>query len=56
MVNVLTAGVISPLLWGHTRWLALGMLALMIAGFTCWRLYLRSAQARVELPPTLPGV
>jgi DHA1 family bicyclomycin/chloramphenicol resistance-like MFS transporter len=56
MVNVLTAGVISPLLWGHTRWLALGMVALMAAGFTCWRLYLRSARARVELPPALPGV
>ena len=56
MVNVLTAGVISPLLWGHTRWLALGMVALMLAGFTCWRLYLRSARARVELPPTLPGI
>ena len=55
MVNVLTAGVISPLLWGHTRWLALGMLGLMLAGFTCWRLYLRSAAERVELPPTLPG-
>jgi DHA1 family bicyclomycin/chloramphenicol resistance-like MFS transporter len=55
MVNVLTAGVISPLLWDHPRWLALGMLALMLAGFTCWRLYLRSASVRVDLPPTLPG-
>ena len=55
MVNVLTAGVISPLLWGHTRWLALGMFALMVAGFLCWRLYLRSASTRPELPPELPG-
>ena len=46
MVNVLTAGVISPLLWDHPRWLALGMLAMMLTGFTCWRLYLRSARAR----------
>jgi DHA1 family bicyclomycin/chloramphenicol resistance-like MFS transporter len=56
MVNVITAGVLSPLLWGDTRWLALGMLALMLTGFTCWRLYLRSAGTRVELPPTLPGI
>ena len=55
MVNVLTAGVVSPLLWDHPRELALGMLAMMLAGFTCWRLYLASARVRVQLPPTLPG-
>jgi DHA1 family bicyclomycin/chloramphenicol resistance-like MFS transporter len=54
MVNVVTAGVISPLLWDHPRELAAGMLAMMLAGFTCWRLYLRSARARAALPPKLP--
>lgn len=56
MVNVLTAGVISPLVWDHPRELALGMATMMLVGFTCWRLYLRSASARVQLPPTLPGL
>src|SRR5688572_18929963 len=46
MVNVVTAGVISPLLWDHPRWLALGMLAMMLGGFASWRLYLRSARRR----------
>ena len=54
MVNVVTAGVVSPLLWDHPRWLAMGMLAIMLAGFTCWRLYLRSARRRAGLPPELP--
>jgi DHA1 family bicyclomycin/chloramphenicol resistance-like MFS transporter len=54
MVNVLTAGVISPLVWGHTRWLALAMVGLMLGGFMCWRLYLLSATVRAELPPKLP--
>jgi DHA1 family bicyclomycin/chloramphenicol resistance-like MFS transporter len=53
MVNVVTAGVISPLLWDHPRWLALGMLAMMLAGLTSWRLYLRSARHRAGLPPEL---
>ena len=54
MVNVVTAGVISPLLWDHPRWLAVGMLAMMLVGFTCWRLYLRSSSVRAGLPPTMP--
>jgi len=54
MVNVLTAGAIAPALWGDTRWLALGMLALMGAGFTCWMLYLRDVRARRRAPPA-PG-
>lgn len=54
MVNVLTAGVISPLLWDHPRWLALGMLVIMLGGFLSWRLYLRSAGRRPGLPPQLP--
>src|SRR5262249_26601829 len=56
VANVLTAGMCSPLLWGNTHSLALGMLALMLGGFACWRLYLRSADTRAELPPALPGV
>jgi MFS transporter, DHA1 family, multidrug resistance protein len=54
MVNVVTAGVISPLLWDDPLWLALGMLSMMLGGLGCWRLYLRSAKARPGLPPELP--
>jgi MFS transporter, DHA1 family, multidrug resistance protein len=50
MVNVLTAGVISPLVWDHPRWLALAMVAMMLAGFSCWRLYLDSARRRAVAP------
>jgi DHA1 family bicyclomycin/chloramphenicol resistance-like MFS transporter len=54
MVNVLTAGVVSPLLWDSPRALALGMLAMMLIGFTSWRLYLRTTLARAGgLPPPL---
>ncbi|MEP7262046.1 MAG: hypothetical protein ABI669_12630, partial [Usitatibacter sp.] len=55
MVNVVTAGVISPLVWNSPRALALAMLAMMLLGFTSWRLYLRSTRrvAR-QLPPTMP--
>ncbi|HET6264897.1 MAG TPA: multidrug effflux MFS transporter [Usitatibacter sp.] len=54
MVNVITAGVISPLVWHSTRSLALAMMAMMIAGFLSWRLYLRSARARQGgLPPAV---
>ena len=56
MVNVLTAGVISTLLWHDPRRLALGMAALMLAGFASWRADLRLARHRARgLPPTLPG-
>ena len=49
MVNVLTAGVISPLLWHDTRWLAAGMVAMMGAGLASWCGYL--AIARGKRPP-----
>jgi DHA1 family bicyclomycin/chloramphenicol resistance-like MFS transporter len=39
MVNVLTAGVISALLWDDLRYLALGMFAMMLSGLACWRGY-----------------
>lgn len=56
MVNVLTAGVISALLWHHPRRLAFGMLLLLLVGFGCWRLYLHLVRHRARgLPPTLPG-
>jgi DHA1 family bicyclomycin/chloramphenicol resistance-like MFS transporter len=44
MVNVLTAGVVSPLLWHSPRALALGMLAMMLVGFASWRGYLRTTR------------
>ena len=53
MVNVLTAGIISPAVSHDTRWLALGMLALGGAGLACWWLYLRTASGAHEEPPTV---
>src|SRR5690606_304992 len=54
MVNVVTAGVLSPILWHDTRWLALGMAAMMLGGLASWRAYLRSARNRARtLPPAL---
>jgi DHA1 family bicyclomycin/chloramphenicol resistance-like MFS transporter len=46
MVNVVTAGVISPLVWSHPRWLALGMAALMAAGLASWLLFLRVSRRK----------
>jgi len=55
MVNVLTAGVVSPLVWHSPKSLAVGMLVMMLLGFGCWTLYLRTTQVkRGELPPALP--
>lgn len=53
MVNVLTAGVVSPLLWHDTRWMAAGMAAMAALGYLCWWLYLRSARRKAAEPPTL---
>ena len=54
MVNVLVAGVVSPLLWDDTRLLALGMVAIAGLGFASWRGYLRSARRRPGgLPPAI---
>jgi len=44
MVNTVVAGVISPVLSDDTRLLALGMAAMVAAGFASWRLYVRSAR------------
>ena len=51
MVNVLTAGVISPLLWDHPRWLALGMVAMMAVGFSSWTAFSRLTARRKRLQP-----
>ena len=48
MVNVLTAGVVSPLLWDDTRHLAMGMLAMMALGFTFWRGYLSMTRRKAS--------
>jgi DHA1 family bicyclomycin/chloramphenicol resistance-like MFS transporter len=57
MVNVLTAGVISPLLWHSTRWLAVGMVAMMLLGLGSWLLFLRtSKRRRGELPPEIDSL
>jgi DHA1 family bicyclomycin/chloramphenicol resistance-like MFS transporter len=55
MVNVLTAGVIAPVLWSDTRWLSLGMLAIMAGGLSCWLLYLRSARRKPAPAMSAPG-
>jgi len=54
MVNVINAGVLAALLWDRPASLAAGMLAMMLGGYACWRLYLRSIPASPGLPPTLP--
>ena len=52
-MNVLIAGVVSPLLWDHPRWLALGMVALMLLGLGCWLGFMRSVRGRPLRPPTV---
>ena len=44
MVNTITAGVIAPAVFHDTRWMAVAMMALMLTGFGCWRLYHSSAR------------
>jgi len=41
MVNTLNAGLISPALWGSTWLLAIGMLAMMLAGLASWTAFRR---------------
>jgi DHA1 family bicyclomycin/chloramphenicol resistance-like MFS transporter len=57
MVNVVTAGVISPAVSHDPRLLAVGMFALMLLGFASWRLFLRSSRRKAAAPsqagPTL---
>jgi len=44
MINTLVAGVIAPAVFHDPRWMAVAMAAMMLAGFTCWRLYHKSAR------------
>jgi DHA1 family bicyclomycin/chloramphenicol resistance-like MFS transporter len=57
MVNVVTAGVISPAVSHDPRLLAVGMFVLMSLGFASWRLFLRSSRRKAAAPsragPTL---
>jgi DHA1 family bicyclomycin/chloramphenicol resistance-like MFS transporter len=46
MVNTITAGLIAPAVFHDTRWMAVAMAAMMLAGFTCWRLYYASSRHR----------
>jgi DHA1 family bicyclomycin/chloramphenicol resistance-like MFS transporter len=39
MVNTITAGLVAPAVFHDPRWMAVAMAAMMLAGFTCWRLY-----------------
>ena len=39
MVNTITAGLIAPAVFHDTRWMAVAMMALMLTGFACWRLF-----------------
>ena len=53
MVNVVTTGVISPAVSHDTRWLAVGMLALMSAGLASWFAFVRMS-LRKDAPPPDP--
>ncbi len=54
MVNVVTAGVISPALSHDPRLLAMGMVLLMSAGLACWGAYLWISRHR-PADPTEPA-
>ena len=54
MVNVVTAGVISPAVSHDTRWLAIAMVLLMAAGLASWLLFLRASRRRPAPSPALP--
>jgi MFS transporter, DHA1 family, multidrug resistance protein len=51
MVNTFTAGVVSPALSHDTRWLAVGMVAMMLCGLVSWSAYLRLARRPRHPPP-----
>jgi DHA1 family bicyclomycin/chloramphenicol resistance-like MFS transporter len=56
MVNTLNAGLISPALSPDTRWLALGMAGMMMAGLLCWVAYVRMpGEAAAHGPPSYAG-
>ncbi len=53
MVNVVTAGVISPAVSHDTRWLAVAMALLMAAGLSSWLLFLRASGRKALIEPQL---
>jgi DHA1 family bicyclomycin/chloramphenicol resistance-like MFS transporter len=56
MVNTLNAGLVSPALAPDTRWLALGMAGMMLAGLLCWVAYARMSGGIVpHAPPSYAG-
>ena len=55
MVNTLTAGLVSPALSPDTRWLALGMAGMMLAGALCWIAYLGTARGGAARPARSGG-
>lgn len=46
MVNTVTAGVIAPAVFHSPKAMAVAMMAMMLTGFTCWRLYYRRTRRR----------
>jgi DHA1 family bicyclomycin/chloramphenicol resistance-like MFS transporter len=46
MVNTITAGVIAPAVFHDTRTMAIAMVAMMLAGFASWHLYLAGARRK----------
>ena len=48
-INAAVAGLLSPWLSGHMTWLAMGAVALLLAGFSAWRVY-RKAEKRAAAP------
>jgi hypothetical protein len=56
MVNTVNAGLISPALAPDTRWLALGMAGMMLAGLLCWVAYARmGGEVAPHRPPSFAG-
>jgi DHA1 family bicyclomycin/chloramphenicol resistance-like MFS transporter len=56
MVNVVTAGVISPAISQDTRLLAIGMVALMTAGLSSWLMFLRLSRRKGEATEPAPEI
>ncbi|HRE13778.1 MAG TPA: multidrug effflux MFS transporter [Usitatibacteraceae bacterium] len=48
IVNTVTAGIVAPAVFHSPKAMAVAMMAMMLTGFTCWRLYYRSLPRRSE--------
>jgi hypothetical protein len=46
MVNTITAGMIAPAVFHSPKAMAVAMAAMMLTGFSCWRLYHRGTRRR----------